>query len=154
MSTGKAIRASDADREHTVGILRDGYASGRLTLAEFDERTTAAFTSRTWGDLLALTDDLPPGRTGSPPPRPAVTPRERRLASALAAEGARILPMAVIAIFWLALILSVHGRGALIPIVFLVLMAVRWAGAVRCGTGSRHQRRPWRDPPQRPGGRG
>jgi hypothetical protein len=146
MSTGKAIRASDADREHTVGILRDGYASGRLTLAEFDERTTAAFTSRTWGDLL--------GRTGSPPPRPAVTPRERRLASALAAEGARILPMAVIAIFWLALILSVHGRGALIPIVFLVLMAVRWAGAVRCGTGSRHQRRPWRDPPQRPGGRG
>jgi hypothetical protein len=153
MSTDNAIRASDADREHTVGILRDGYACGRLTLAEFDERTTAAFASRTWGDLLALTDDLPPGRTGSPPPPPTVTPRERRLASAMAGEGARILPMGLIAIFWLALIFSVHGRGALIPIVFLVLMAVRWAGAVRCGTASRRQRQRWRDPPQRPGER-
>jgi Domain of unknown function (DUF1707) len=153
MSTDKAIRASDADRERTVGILRDGYACGRLTLAEFDERTTAAFASRTWGDLLALTADLPPVRTGAQPPAgPAVAPRERRLASARAVEGARILPMALIAVFWLALILSVHGRGALIPIVFLVLMAVRWAGAARCGPGSSHQRRPWRDPPQRPGG--
>jgi hypothetical protein len=153
MSTDNAIRASDADREHTVGILRDGYACGRLTLAEFDERTTAAFASRTWGDLLALTNDLPAGPTGSPPPRPAVAPGERPPESALAVEVARIMPMVLIAIFWLALILSVDARGALIPIVFLVLMAVRWAGAVRCGTASRHQRERWRDPPQRPGER-
>jgi hypothetical protein len=153
MSTDNAIRASDTDREHTVGILRDGYACGRLTLAEFHERTTAAFASRTWGDLLALTDDLPPGRTGSPPPQPVVAPGELPPASALAVEVARIMPMVLIATFWLALILSVHGRGALIPIVFLVLMAVRWAGAVRCGTASRHQRRPRRDPPRRPGER-
>jgi hypothetical protein len=82
-----------------------------------------------------------------------VAPGELPPASALAVEVARIMPMVLIATFWLALILSVHGRGALIPIVFLVLMAVRWAGAVRCGTASRHQRRPRRDPPRRPGER-
>ena len=59
MPTDDAIRASDADREHAVGLLRDGYACGRLTLAEFDERTTAAFASRTWGELRKLTRDLP-----------------------------------------------------------------------------------------------
>ena len=158
MSTDNAIRASDADREYTVEILRDGYACGRLTLAEFDERTTAAFASRTWGDLLALTHDLPPvpgpvaGLQGSPPPQPVPAPGARRPASALAAEGARILPMALIALLWIALALSVHAKGALIPVVFLLLMAVRWAGAMRRGTGSRRQRPPWRDPPQRPGG--
>ena len=63
MSTDDAIRASDADREHAVGMLRDGYATGRLTLAEFDDRTTAALTSRTWGELRGLTRDLPaPGQ--------------------------------------------------------------------------------------------
>ncbi len=59
MTTDRAIRASDHDREHVVEILRTQYAEGRLTLEEFDERMTAAYAGRTWGDLLDLTNDLP-----------------------------------------------------------------------------------------------
>jgi hypothetical protein len=53
------IRASDRDRDAVVGALRDAYAEGRLSLEEFQERTTAAYAGRTWGDLRELTTDLP-----------------------------------------------------------------------------------------------
>ena len=53
------IRASDHDRDTVVGALRDAYAEGRLSLEEFQERTTAAYAGRTWGDLRELTTDLP-----------------------------------------------------------------------------------------------
>ena len=96
MSTDDAIRASDADREHAVGMLRDGYATGRLTLAEFDDRTTAALTSRTWGELRGLTRDLPaPGQRVLPPaaPRQALGRSERLPAAALADRGPGLTPI-------------------------------------------------------------
>ena len=40
MTDDGGIRASDADREHVVEILREAYSSGRLTLEEFDDRTS------------------------------------------------------------------------------------------------------------------
>lgn len=57
--TSAAMRASDDDRERTVDVLRDAYGEGRLTLDEFDERTSAAYAARTWGELRTLTEDLP-----------------------------------------------------------------------------------------------
>ncbi len=59
MASDHSIRASDVDREVVVATLRDAYTAGRLTLDEFDERTTAAYASKTWGDLRKLTEDLP-----------------------------------------------------------------------------------------------
>lgn len=59
MTTSRAIRASDLDREYVVEILRRQYSEGRLTLGEFDDRTGAAYAAKTWGDLLDLTGDLP-----------------------------------------------------------------------------------------------
>ena len=53
------IRASDLDRDAVVGALRDAYTEGRLSLEEFQERSTAAYAGRTWGDLRELTTDLP-----------------------------------------------------------------------------------------------
>lgn len=53
------IRASDRDRDAVVTTLRDAFAEGRLTLDEFQERTTAAYAGRTWGALRELTTDLP-----------------------------------------------------------------------------------------------
>jgi hypothetical protein len=53
--------ASTADRERTVGVLRAGFAEGRLTQDELDERVARAYASRTYGDLWALTADLPAG---------------------------------------------------------------------------------------------
>jgi DUF1707 SHOCT-like domain len=67
-STGRCIRASDRDRENVAEFLMEAYAVGRLSREEFDERATAAYSARTLGELLDLTDDLPlpPARTGFP----------------------------------------------------------------------------------------
>jgi Domain of unknown function (DUF1707) len=59
MATDDPIRASDADREVVVGTLREAYTVGRLSMDEFDERMTAAYASKTWGELRELTADLP-----------------------------------------------------------------------------------------------
>ena len=53
------MRASDADRDRVMDVLRDATAEGRLTADELDERLAAALTARTFGDLAALTEDLP-----------------------------------------------------------------------------------------------
>jgi hypothetical protein len=83
MATDDTIRASDADREVVVGALRDAYTAGRLTLDEFDERVTAAYAGKTWGDLRGLTVDLPtqpvlgadvPGREQPGPAGPPAIP--------------------------------------------------------------------------------
>jgi hypothetical protein len=57
--TDRPIRASDKERESVVDVLRDAYTEGRLTLEEFEERTSAAYASKTWSDLRELTGDLP-----------------------------------------------------------------------------------------------
>ncbi len=157
MPTDDAIRASDADREHAVGLLRDGYACGRLTLTEFDERTTAAFASRTWGELRKLTRDLPaPGQRPPLPAAPAAradAPRQaggsgdRRPRAAPVSDGPALMPVLTIALFWLALTFTAHAAGALIPVVLIVLMAMQLAGRVRCGLDHRPQ-----DQPRPPGG--
>jgi Domain of unknown function (DUF1707) len=152
MPTDDEIRASDADREHAVGMLRDGFAAGRLTLDEFDERTTAAFTSRTWGELRELTKDLPTaGHRGFLPPAPAVpAPRSGQLpAGARSRGGSGLRPVLAIGLFWLMLTIGAHADALLIPVVFLLLMTVLSAGRARCGPPSRPPREP--DSPQRPG---
>mgnify|MGYP002653440455 CR=1 FL=1 len=44
--------------------------SGALTPSEYEERALKASTAKTFGDLDALTDDLPVGQLGVPLPRP------------------------------------------------------------------------------------
>jgi len=55
------LRASDADREQVIGVLKAAFGQGRLTKDEFDTRVGHAFTSRTYAELAALTADIPPG---------------------------------------------------------------------------------------------
>ena len=65
MSEPPAIRASDADRERAVELLRDHAAEGRLTLEELADRVSTAFRARTSDELARLTGDLPAKRAGS-----------------------------------------------------------------------------------------
>ena len=53
------VRASDADRERIVEQLRQHTAEGRLTMDEFEQRMSAAYAAKTYGDLTQLTRDLP-----------------------------------------------------------------------------------------------
>jgi Domain of unknown function (DUF1707)/2TM domain len=63
------MRASDADRERVVHVLRDAHAEGRLTVEEFDQRMDRAYAARTYADLDGLTADLPrPARAAPPVP--------------------------------------------------------------------------------------
>jgi hypothetical protein len=68
--------AGSADRERTVGVLRAGFTEGRLTQDELDDRVARAYAARTYGDLWALTADLPAGALPYPPglPYPQASP--------------------------------------------------------------------------------
>jgi len=53
------LRASHEDRDKIIDVLRVAAGDGRLTADELDERLELAFNSRTYGELAALTADLP-----------------------------------------------------------------------------------------------
>jgi hypothetical protein len=61
------MRASDADRDRVMDVLRVAAGEGRLTPDELDERLEAALSSRTLGELATLTADLmaAPGMPGA-----------------------------------------------------------------------------------------
>ena len=127
MTNDGGIRASDSDRENVVEILRDAYSTGRLTMAEFDERTTAAFAARTWGELRQLTADLPqqaklelsqpePDRSAAATkPRPLPAGRQRR----------RLSPMLPILMIWLTVALTTRDPSAFVPVLIVLLVLVR-----------------------------
>jgi hypothetical protein len=68
-----SLRASDAERESTVTLLREHGAAGRLDVDELEQRVGAAYGARTRGELATLLDDLP-----ARPRRAAVAPRSQR----------------------------------------------------------------------------
>ena len=63
------LRASHADREHVVDVLKAAFVQGRLTKDEFDMRVGQTFASRTYAELAALTADIPAGLIGAQPLR-------------------------------------------------------------------------------------
>lgn len=65
-STGPGgIRASDAEREDVVSQLAEHATTGRLTLAELDERMSQAYSATTRGELDRLVADLPSPGVGT-----------------------------------------------------------------------------------------
>jgi hypothetical protein len=62
-----ALRASDSDREVVHRVLADGYAEGRLTKDEHDERTSRAGAAKTLGELPPIIADLVPSVVRSAP---------------------------------------------------------------------------------------
>ncbi|MXP22826.1 DUF1707 domain-containing protein [Gordonia sp. HNM0687] len=62
------LRAADADRELVHQILSAAVERGSLTLSEYEERAGRAVAAKTFGELDALTDDLPVGQLGVPMP--------------------------------------------------------------------------------------
>jgi Domain of unknown function (DUF1707) len=59
MTSADAMRASDRDRERVVQALQEQVGEGRLTIAEFEERSGTAYAAKTVGELRKLTEDLP-----------------------------------------------------------------------------------------------
>jgi Domain of unknown function (DUF4190)/Domain of unknown function (DUF1707) len=72
------LRASDADRESTVGRLRVAAMEGRLDAEELAERVSEAYRSKWCGELERLTDDVtPPPALAAPTGRPAFVRQSR-----------------------------------------------------------------------------
>ena len=53
------LRASDADREQAINLLKAAFVQGRLTRDELDVRAGQALASRTCAELTAITADIP-----------------------------------------------------------------------------------------------
>jgi hypothetical protein len=87
--------ASTADRERAIDVLKAGFAEGRLTKAEHDDRTACVYAARTCGELGALVADLPAGPLGGPahyqsagyPPQQMVQPATNPIAVTALACG-------------------------------------------------------------------
>jgi len=140
MASDHMMRASDLDRDAVVATLRDAYTAGRLTLEEFDERMTAAYASRTWGELRKLTEDLPaqpvlgsdvpgrhlparalpahPPRTNGPPPPPM---RHRRRPVAL-------FPLVAL---WVLLALATRTTHEIVGPALILVMALFFVSLAR-----------------------
>lgn len=61
------LRASHADREHVIGILKAAFVQGMVTKHEFDVRIGQVLASRTYAELAALTADIPAGLAPTQP---------------------------------------------------------------------------------------
>jgi hypothetical protein len=96
------MRASHADREQMIGMLKAAFAQGLLTKNEFDARVGQVLTSRTYADLAAVT-------TGLAAARPASKPARRQASNAVRwGTSGLFMPAILAATFALA---SLRGDG-------------------------------------------
>jgi Domain of unknown function (DUF1707)/Cell wall-active antibiotics response 4TMS YvqF len=70
------LRASDADRDRVVDVLRESLMAGRLTQDEHAERLDQVLKARTLGELEPITHDLPEA-SAIAGPTPANLPASR-----------------------------------------------------------------------------
>ena len=85
------VRASTADRERAIDVLKAAFAEGRLTREEHDARVERAYRSRTYADLAALSADLPAGPLGTLSSQAVAAPA----AYLPAAQSRRTNPLAI-----------------------------------------------------------
>jgi hypothetical protein len=121
----RRIRASDAEREQYVQIIRAAMTEGRLSLEDGEERLAGAYAAVHRDELDPLTDDLPDGgrRALFDTPQVKAALRAGRLRGAALGLGALAL-LAGLAIasdghvFWPLIIVAVIG--------FKVARHARW----------------------------
>jgi Domain of unknown function (DUF1707) len=110
--------ASSADRERAVGVLRAGFTEGRLNQEELDDRVAQAYAARTYGQLWALTADLPAGALPYPQfphgqaimvPQEAAAPSQWKPAAALIITALIIFTLAAL----ITAIITAHTQGVI-----------------------------------------
>jgi hypothetical protein len=89
------MRASHADREQAIEVLKAAFVQDRLTKDELDTRVGQAFASRTYAELAAVTADIPAEPAAVAPPRPG-RPRSRPPGNPTVRTGARVIAAATI----------------------------------------------------------
>jgi DUF1707 SHOCT-like domain len=146
---------TDADREGSAAQLREHYASGRLSLDEFQDRLDAVYRAQTVRELGMVTDSLP--HEGLVTPRGA--PRGgfpggysldiTEMRAAMARAGRRImLAFGVVTagslLVLTLLITAFMVHGGLLGLVVGALLAILAVGVAAVGTLVWLARRLWR----------
>ena len=142
------LRASDADREQVIDVLKAAFVQGRLTRDELDFRVGQALKSRTYAEQAAVVADLPAGliRAGQPGSRP-----RRTQGNAEVRTGLRVVSASAVlaALFWVIAIVT-RDNGAAFIAAFgttcVVLGASALTGSV--ALGSRLDKRRGSQPPR------
>jgi hypothetical protein len=96
------LRASHAEREQVIGLLKVAFVQGRLAKDEFDLRVGRALTSRTRVELAALTADIPAGVAGAQAPQPAREWSAKKAAAAVLGAIAVWWSIVVAASLWVS----------------------------------------------------
>jgi len=112
---GRHLRASHADREQVIDILKAAFVQGRLARDEFGLRVGQALASQTYADLAALTADIPAGPTGAQPPEAAWEPADKQAVTAVACVSAAWTGV------WVPLVI-VDGIPSLATLVLVVVL--------------------------------
>lgn len=82
------LRASRADREQVVDVLKAAFTQGRLDQEEFGLRVGSALASRTYADLAVLTADIPIQPAGARLPAAARASVSKRAVAAMSGATA------------------------------------------------------------------
>jgi hypothetical protein len=103
-----------------VGVLRAGFTEGRLTQDELDDRVAQAYAARTYGQLWALTADLPAGALPYPQfphgpgalvPQEAAPPSHWKPAAALIITALVIFTLAAL----ITAVITAHTQAVVYP---------------------------------------
>jgi hypothetical protein len=123
------LRASHADREQSVEVLKTAFVQGRLTRDELDARVGQALASRTYAELAALTADIPAGSAAVPSPGP-VRARSQRQPNTAVRRGVRVMTATTVLTVgvWTAALASPAGSAALAA--FVLTCTVVWFGVM------------------------
>lgn len=125
MATPSGLRVGDADREATAASLREHYAQGRLTLAEFQQRLDAAFAARTDRDLARVNEDLGPSAPEPTGPPAARAPYRQRLDFRLpAARGMSALALTLVVLVTAGLLMRFALAGLWYSVKPLLILLV------------------------------
>jgi hypothetical protein len=93
------LRASHADREHVIDMLKAAFVHGRVTKDEFDARVGRTFASRTYAELAAVTADIPARQIADQPPgNPARAQGRGTLSHAAKARRCVIIALAMMTV--------------------------------------------------------
>jgi len=154
------LRASHADRNRVVDVLKAAFIEGRLTKDELDARLSQTLAARTYAELAALTADIPPGTKLARHPRPdrAPAPQPTRWVSHRAVKsGAAAIGGIALAASVLAVVAGDPAKGVILAGFIVMLAAVAAAlvgslvGATLMLESSRRRKRSRGQSQTRPG---
>ena len=133
------LRASHADREQVIDVLKAAFVQGRLTKDDFDARVGQALASRTYADLAAVTADIPAGVAGGQPPRTSAHGRTRKPINKVKAIawGACVICVLAVAGVAAAVLISSPYLLLLSGLAFIGASAVVWGAMVEAWVQNR-----------------